>query len=279
MATILRKQFLNHLILRGLAQNTVDAYVRGVRGLACYFNRPPDQLDNEQIQAYLGHLIEERQLAWSSVNVTFSALRCFYREFLGWEDTRFHIPPRGRIKQRPRMLSRKEIARLISAASYPKHRALLLTTYGAGLRVSEVVALQPRHIESDPDRMMIRVEQGKGRKDRYTVLFPWVLEELRTYWRASRPPTWLFPGNVPGGHLSVSAAQRVYQQCRARAGIARGRGIHTLRHCFASHLLEAGVDIYSVKRLMGHRSISTTAGYLHLSTDQRRQLLNPLDLL
>lgn len=275
----LRDRFHRFMVLRGLSPETMASYEYAMLDLVRAYRVPPDQLNNDQIQVHLQRLIEERHLAWSTVNVYFCAYRCFYLHVLGWDKTRFNIPPRGRIHQRPMLLSGEELQRLMNAARNRKHRALLMTTYGAGLRVSEVVRLEPRHIESSPDRMAIRVELGKGMKDRYTVLFDWVLEELRGYFREYRPALWLFPGADPRRHISVGSAQQMYYQARNRAGIVHGRGIHTLRHCFASYLLQAGADIYTVKRLLGHASVSTTAGYLHLNHLQRQMLRSPLDPL
>jgi integrase/recombinase XerD len=272
----LRDQFHRFMVLRGLSPRTVKTYEEAIVDLVRACRISPDQMTSDQVQAHLQRLIEERKLAWSTVNVRCSAYRAFFRNVLKWDRSRFDLPPRGRARTRPRILSREEVGRLIGATTNLKHRALLLTAYGAGLRVSELVRLQPCHIESSADRMMIRVERGKGRKDRYTVLFSWVLETLREYWRAYRPVLWLFPGMDPRRPLSVTAAQEIYRKARERVGISHGRGIHTLRHCFASHLLEAGVDIFIVKRLLGHAALSTTAGYLHITTVHQRPLSSPL---
>lgn len=182
MASELRTRFRNFMTLRRFSPKTKEAYIRAVADLARYHGKSPDLLDNEEIQAYLRHLIEDRRLAWSSCNVAFSGIRSFYLNVLQRSETAFHIPPRPRIRKIPVILSRREVLRIIEAASNIKHGALLKTVYGGGLRVSEAVRLKPEHIESD--RMMIRVEQGKGQKDRYTILGEAVLEILRTYWKA-----------------------------------------------------------------------------------------------
>jgi len=265
------------MVLRGFAAKTMTVYDDAMVDLVRAYGVSPDRLTNDQIQGHLQQLIEVRRLAWSTINVRFSAYRAFYSNVLKWDQTRFTIPPRGRTRKRPMVLSREEVGRLIEAAKNLKHRALLLTAYGAGLRVSELVRLMPQHIESSPDRMMIRVDQGKGRKDRYTVLFDWVLETLRVYWRAYRPVVWLFPGADPRRPLSVTAAQQIYRHAKDAARITHGRGIHTLRHCFASHLVESGVDIYTVKRLLGHAALSTTTGYLHVNTVRQRPMSSPLN--
>lgn len=216
MSSKLRTRFTNHLTVLRKAPKTKDAYLHAVSGLADYYRYPPDQLTNDQIQEYLRYLIEEKKLAWSTCNVVFSGLVCFYRGFLKWNNTRINIPPRPRIKQLPRILAVDEVRALINATPNLKHQALLKTVYCAGLRVSEVVCLKLHHIESDPTRMLIRVEQGKGQKDRYTVLTSDCLETLRDYWRVYRPKHWLFPGGKADRPLSIRAAQRVYEAAKKK---------------------------------------------------------------
>jgi len=276
--SILRQRFNDYMVLRGLSANTQEAYILAVLGLARYYNQSPAKLSNDQIQAYLLYLIKDRCQAWSTLNVAFSAMRCFYTQVLKWDETRFHIPTRSRQKKRPRVLSIQETCRLLSVVTNPKHRTLLTTVYGAGLRVSEVVRLKPHHIESD--RMLIRVEQAKGRVDRYTILQDRLLEELKIYWRLYRPGReWLFPGRDRSQPLSRATAQIIYNKARDKAGITRGRGIHTLRHAFATHMLEAGEDIDSIQRWMGHKSIVTTSGYLHVCKPRQRTAKSPMDEL
>lgn len=277
MSTPLREQLIRKMVLQGFSQHTKRSYVHAMVELSGFYHCSPEKLSNDQIQGFPQEAIQQRQWAWSTVNVYFSAFRYFYRNVLGWNQMQFSIPRRGRAQTKPIVLSRVEVGQLIRSARNRKHRALLMTAYGSGVRVCELVELKPTDIESSPDRMMIRVEQGKGHKDRYTVLYDWVLEELHAYWREYRPREWLFPGRYPGRHLAISSAQQIYYHARDAAGITRGRGIHTLRHSFASHLLEAGEDIYTVKRLLGHSSLNTTAGYLHVSTVRNRPLRSPLD--
>ena len=210
MTTDLRTRFINFMTVERFSHHTKRLYLRGVIGLARFYNQSPDTLTNEQIQEYFRHLIEDRKLSWGTCNNYFSAIICFYRNVCKWDETRFHIPPRPRAKKLPVVLSPEEIKRLFAAARNMKHQVLLKTVYSAGLRVGEVVRLKPSHLESDPSRMMIRVVQGKGRKDRYTVLSVRLLSELRTYWRKYRPSEWLFPGQKPQNHLTEAAAQRAY---------------------------------------------------------------------
>ena len=273
----LRTRMIHDMALRRFSPRTQESYLGAVKGLAAYYRTPPDRLDPKQIQDYLLHLMVERELAWSSLNVAVCGLRFFSHTTLGWDPMDLVIPPRKRPSPLPEVLSVEEVERLLEAPTNPKHRAVLMTTYAAGLRVSEVVRLQIRDIESE--RMMIRVEKGKGQKDRYTVLSERLLGELRAYYRKCRPRTWLFPGQDPDRPLSVSSAQRAYAQAKQRAGITRGRGIHALRHCFATHLLEAGVDVRVIQVLMGHTSILTTMRYLRVTRKTIGATRSPLDWL
>ncbi len=244
-------------------------------GLAGYYRQSPDILNNDQIQGYLLYLINERGFAWSSCNVVFSGLRCFYGNVLKWEKPRFSIPSRPRQKKLPILLSIEDVMGLIDTAKNPKHRVLLMTAYGGGLRVNEVVRLKPCHIESA--RMLIRVDQGKGRKDRYTLLPKRLLSELRSYYVLYRPGEWLFFGRDKAKPMPIGTAQKAYYRAKKKAGITQGKGIHTLRHCFATHLMDQGVDIHVIKQMMGHRAIKTTARYLHTSNQRLAKLISPLD--
>jgi site-specific recombinase XerD len=268
---------INDMKLRNFSPKTQQAYLGAVAGLAKHFKRSPGELTGEQIQAYLLYLMEERKLTWSSCNVAVCGLRFFYDVTLGDSTASLSIPPRKKESQLPEILSAQELERLFAGAKDPKHRMLLMTTYGGGLRVSEVVRLKPIHIESD--RMMIRVEQAKGNQDRYTILSERLLEELRIYWKMYRPATWLFPAKDPKNPLPIGTAQKIYYAAKQRAKIKRGKGIHTLRHCFATHLLEAGEDVRTIQELMGHKSLSTTMVYLQVSRKKLSSTKSPLDLL
>lgn len=276
--SLLRQQFLDYMVLRNLAPGTQQTYVRAVRGLAAYYRRAPDELTGEEIQAYLVQLVKGRHLSWSSYNGVRSALNCYYGNVLKWPQMQLQIPPRRVEVHRPRVLSLQEVKRLLEAAGNLKYRALLMTIYGAGLRVSEAVRLKQLDIESQ--RMLIRVEQGKRHKDRYTILPQTLLETLRLYYRCFCPPQpWLFPGQPASRPLSISSAEHIYNQARQSAGIKRGKGVHTLRHSFATHLLEAGVDVVTIQQWMGHSSIRTTCEYLHVSRLRRLTVSSPLDSL
>jgi integrase/recombinase XerD len=277
--TPLRAKMIQQMQLHRLAPGTQQLYAKAIFDLACFYRRSPDQLTPEEIRAYLHHLLSERQFAWSTCNVTAAAMRFFYVETLGWSPVRLNLPPRPAHQRLPQVLSVEELQRLFRHTLNPKHRALLMTTYSAGLRVSEVVRLQVTDIESDPGRMLIRINQGKGHKDRYTLLSTRLLQELRAYWQLERHKPWLFPGHNPKRHMPSSTAGKIYNQARQRAGIAHGSGIHTLRHCFATHLLDAGVDPRTIQLLLGHTSLKTTARYLHVSRQQLAKVRSPLDLL
>lgn len=216
MSSPLRTRFENFLTVKRYSKKTKETYIGFVLGLSTFHQTSPDRLSNDQIQQYLHHLIEKRRLAWSTCNVAFSALQCFYGAFLNWPSCSFYIPPRPRIEKLPMLLSVEEVQHLFAAADNLKHRALLMTVYGAGLRVSEVVKLRPCHIESAPERMLIRVEQGKGRKDRYTILPNDLLETLKAYWRKFRPEFWLFPAADPRLHMPISTAQKIYSKAKKK---------------------------------------------------------------
>jgi len=177
----------------------------------------------------------------------------------------------------PEVYSREELVQLFQAAGNRQHRVFLMTTYAAGLRLTEVRHLRPVHIHSQ--RLLIRVEQGKGQKDRYTLLSPQLLQELRAYWREYRPGEWLFPNQKRSGPILRGTAQKVFYNAKRRAGLQRGHGIHTLRHCFATHLLEAGVDLRTIQLLLGHKRLETTSLYLHVTEKKLTQLRSPFDLL
>ena len=216
MISDLRTQFLNYMSLQRFSPHTKRSYVTGVKLLAKHYMQPPDALTNDQIQDYLRYLLEVRKLSWGTCNSYLSGIVCFYRHICKWDDTQFQIPPRPRVKKLPIVFSQSEVKRLLAAADNLKHRLLLQTVYSSGLRVSELVRLKPKHIESDADRMMIRVDQGKGRKDRYTILSHKLLADLRTYWSKYRPGKWLFAGQKPENHLCEGAAQSAFSLAKKK---------------------------------------------------------------
>ena len=271
----LREKMTEEMKLRNFSPRTQQSYLAAVIGLVKHYRRSPDQLTQDEIRAYLLHL-EKRGLSPSSRNVAISGMKFFYHQMLGWNDKQLFIPPRKRSWQLPEVLGQKEVERLLLAAAKQRDRCLLMTAYATGLRVSELVRLKVSAI--DGERMTVRVEQGKGRKDRYTILSQRLLSELRSYWKEHRSPIYLFP-NRKGGPISIDYAQRIYNLAKLRAGIQKGHGIHTLRHCFATHLLEAGVDLRTIQTLLGHNSMTSTERYLQIRQHRITTTANPLDLL
>jgi site-specific recombinase XerD len=270
---------IDAMLLRGFAPRTQEAYCAAVFALAKHYHRSPDRLGVEQLQSYLLHLITEKKLAYASVNQASCAFRFLFGTVLRQPEAHLEIPMAKVPKRLPQILSREQVTRLIEAAATLRARTLLTTTYAAGLRVSEVCALQLTDIESAPDRMCLKVRQGKGGEDRYTLLSPRLLTALRLYWRDHRPRSWLFPNASGTAPIDVSTAQRMYCAARDAAGIPREGGIHTLRHAFATHLLEAGVDLPTIQHLLGHGYISTTMRYLHLARSHLTGTTSPLELI
>lgn len=275
----LRRRMEDAMVLRGFALRTRETYLACVTALAKYYRRSPDELDATQIQSYLLHLIQEKKLAYGSVNQAACAIRFLFGQVLQQRKVWLDIPMAKAPKRLPVVLSRDEIRRLFAACADLRTRTVLMTTYAAGLRVSEVCALQLGDIESAPDRMCLKIRQAKGGKDRYTLLSPQLLDALRRYWHTCRPRLWLFPNKAGDGPLYDQTAQRMYRAVCARAGLKDAAGIHTLRHSFATHLLEAGVDLHTIQRLLGHGHISTTMRYLHLARSQLTDTTSPLELL
>ena len=250
--TELRTRMDNDMLVRGMADRTREAYLAAVTRLARHYHRSPDQLSPQEIQAYLVHMLREEHLAWSTCSIAVHAFRFLYHTTLGRAVPAFTIPAPKQPQRLPEILSPVEVRRLLEATGNRKQRAVLATTYAAGLRVGEVVRLQLHHL--DAARGSLRVEQGKGSKDRDTLLSPrpprGYPEEFRTYWRAYRPTDWLFPGRDGTGPLDVSTAQKFYYAAKGKAGITKRGGIHALRHAFATHLLEAGTDLHTIQRLL-----------------------------
>jgi len=277
--TELRRRMDDDMLARGFAARTRESYLWAVTRLARFYRRSPDQISDAEIQAYLVHLLRDRQLSWSTCNIVVNGLRFFYHTTLKRDRTTFTIPSPRQSGKLPVVLSREEVQRLISHATNPRHRTMLMTTYAAGLRLSEVLHLQVPDIDSA--RMTIRVVQGKGGKDRYTLLSARLLDALRAYWKVERPKDWLFPARSrgPARPMDPSSLQKAYQVAKRRAGVIKPGGIHTLRHCFATHLLEAGVDLHTIQRLLGHGHLSTTTRYFQSTRHTQIGPASPLDLL
>ena len=276
MSTSLREQTINTLKLGHYAQRTRDTYLDWLIRLSLHYNRSPAKLTEEEVQAFLLHLTEDKKLAWSTVNQALAAFRFLYEKVLHQERGTLRVPARRKLTRRAFAFSKEQIVCLLNAASNPKHRALIMCVYGAGLRVSEAVNLRPEHIESG--RHLIRIEQAKGNKDRYTILSDRLLAELRNYWRSFRPEEWLFFGRDRSRPMPIGSAQKIFYAVRDRAGISKG-SMHTLRHSFATHMLESGADIFELKRMLGHSSLKTTSGYIHISKEHLCSIQSPLDQL
>lgn len=268
---------LNDMTVRGLAENTKKSYLNSVTELARHYRRSPDRVSAQQVQDYLIHLHEQRGLTWQSCNCARHGIRFFYRITLGLPDPHFYLPGAKTPSTLPEILNREELLRLFTVTTNPKHRALLMTAYAAGLRSSELTRVRVADIDSG--RMLLRIDQGKGSKDRYVPLSPRLLEELRAYWRRTRPLRWLFPSSIAGRQLSRHGPAHMYHLGKKKAGIEKSGGIHTLRHCYATGPLEAGVELPVIQRRLGHRSIRSTMRYLHLAQDKTSATPSPLDLL
>jgi site-specific recombinase XerD len=254
-----------------------DLYVRHVAAFAAHYSRSPERLGPEQIRRYQLHLVRERRLAAPTIAQVVSGLRFFYETTLGRPWISKHIRYPRRERRLPAVLSRAEAAALLAAPGNHKHRLMLMTLYGSGLRVSELVALQATDIDSK--RQLIRVRQGKGRRDREALLPVRLLESLRVYWKAAQPVDWLFPGPDPQRHITARSVRLVCRQAAEKAKLSKRVSPHTLRHSFATQLLEDGVDLRTIQVLLGHRNLKTTAVYLHISPIAAVATRSPLDLL
>lgn len=277
--TPLRQRMIEDMRLRNLSRHTIDAYVLAVKQFAGHFKRSPEQLGSEQIREYLLYLVQEKHVSFSRYNIARCALQFLYRVTLG-RDERFAKLPCARDRKRlPTVLSQEELRRLFDVVAHDrKHTALLMTLYGAGLRISEALALKPADIDSQ--RMLIHVRGGKGNKDRMVKLSGQLLEVLRNYWRRCHPGQWLFPmSTCPDRPMESSTAERIVSRTARRAGITRRVSPHTLRHSYATHLLDAGIDLRTIQLLLGHSSLKTTSLYMHVSQARLRGVASPLDLL
>jgi len=277
MMTQLRQRMLEDLQRRNYCAGTVRLYLQHVAAFAQHFHRSPDQLGAEEIRRYQLFLIQEKKLAWSSYNQIVCALRFFYAKTLKRAFLLEDIPFPRHQQRLPLILSKEEVARILTAPVHLKSRALLMTIYAAGLRRSEAARLRVRDIDSA--RMTITVHQGKGQKDRVVMLSPVLLDTLRPYWRQGKPKQWLFPGETPDQPISGNDIFMVFHNAVRRAGISKKVSPHSLRHSFATHLLESGTDLRTIQILLGHRSLKTTARYLHVSQQQVRATASPLDSL
>jgi integrase/recombinase XerD len=271
----LRDQMEMDMRLKGMSPKTISSYLGCMKSVAVHFGKSPADLSDEEIRAYLYHLIEERKASQAVISQSYSALKFFFEHTLQRQWNHARIPRSKQRKKLPGVLSREDVESIFSATKNLKHRAILMTIYSAGLRIGEATRLKVSDIDSG--RMMIRVNEGKGLKDRYTLLGERNLELLRTYWKAYRPSEWLFPVNDSSEPVSISAVQRVFSASLRKAGIRKKASVHTLRHCFATHLLDSGTDLYYIQRLLGHKSAGTTSVYLHITGKDIGKIKSPID--
>lgn len=275
--TPLRQRMLQDMEIRNFSRNTQLSHLQQVSSFAKYFQRSPEVLGPDEVRAYQVYVTTERKLAPGSLSIIASALRFLYKVTLkrDWVDAEIPLPKAP--FRLPVILSPEEVIHLLESVASLKQRTILTTAYAAGLRVSEATRLKVTDIDSQ--RAMPRVEQGKGQKDRYVMLSPKLLEILRAYWKATRPTTWLFPGDSPARPISKGAVEAACQKAHRVSGIKKPVTPHSLRHAFATHLLEDGTDVRRIQLLLGHRSLATTARYLKLATTTVCATRSPFDLL
>jgi site-specific recombinase XerD len=276
--TQLRKRMVEDMQVRNFSVNTQKSYTYQIAQYARHFAKSPEELSPEDIRTYQVYLTNEKKLTPQSVSIAVSALRFLYITTLHRDWNIEEMIPAPKCPQTlPVVLSPEEVLTFFGHIGNLKHKTVLMTCYAAGLRISEAVSLKPTHIDSQ--RMVIRVEQGKNRKDRYVMLSERLLEILRHWWRVAKPKNWLFPGKIPGQHITRFAVGESCREAQKRSGLSKPVTPHLLRHGFAVHLLESGTDLRTIQLLMGHRSLSTTARYLRIATSKVCATKSPLDLL
>jgi integrase/recombinase XerD len=274
----LRDRMEQDLKLRGVSPATIRNYLLYCRKFAAFFMRSPEELGAAEVRAFLLHQIEVEQLAYASFRQVYAALKFLYGVTLGRPGEVSRLPfPKHQPSALPKVLTTAELTAFFAALRKAKYRALFMTCYAAGLRLGEVCHLQVTDIDSA--RKVIHVRSGKGGKERLTLLSPRLLEVLRSYWRLARPSVWLFPGATPARPVALDTARNAFHRARAQAGLPPGYSPHSLRHSFATHLLDAGTDLVLIQSLLGHRSIHTTSRYTHVSLARLQQASSPLDRL
>jgi len=277
--TELRQKMIRAMELKNLSKHTQRAYLAAVTGLARHYRQSPDEATQEMVDDYLLYLKNDKGLAPNSCGSHLNGLRFFYKH-VAPKEFAFDYSIRKRPRKLPTVLIMEDVWKIICATDNLKHRLILMTTYAAGLRASEVAVLKPEHIDSK--RMLIKIVDAKGHKDRYTMLSARLLDELRAYYKKNRPEVYLFPSQFrkkENRPLSYETIRSIYEDARKKAGVKTGAGIHTLRHSFATHLLEAGFDIRKIQVLMGHSRLTTTMIYLHVSSTTLSKIPSPLDLI
>jgi integrase/recombinase XerD len=272
-----RDRMERDLQIRGFSSSTQQAYLARMKAMVGFFMRPPDELTLEDINAYQLHLTRERKVGWATYNQSVGAMRFFFGVTLNRDWDMQRIPYQKTGRKLPVVLSCEEVSQLFQAVTNIKHRAILMTAYSGGLRVSEVTHLRVSDV--DGQRMMLRVEQGKGRQDRYVMLSHKLLAVLREYWKIYRTRDWLFTGQNPERPLTRASVHKFFRKARIKAGITKKVSVHGLRHSFATHLLESGVNIRKIQLLLGHRSLRSTQIYTHVAGDYLKNTPSPLDIL
>ncbi len=272
-----KEQMQRDMVLRNLSPKTQVMYHGAARDLEKHFNKSPDLLDVDDVKSFLLSIVRDRKLSQSTLKINYSALRFLYETTLGKGWVIDKIPYPKTIRTIPRVLSKGEIQKIFECTATLKQKAMLMVAYSAGLRANETARLKITDIDST--RMLIRVAQGKGNKDRHTLLSKVALETLREYWKEYRPKDWLFPRDTkPEDHVPVETIQAAFKRAKKQANLRKPASCHTLRHSFATHLLEAGVDLHTIQLLLGHSSIRTTTVYLHVSKKSLAKIVSPLDL-
>ena len=259
--TPLRAKMIKAMQMRGFSPRTHESYLAAVQGLARYYHRSPDTLGSADINRYFEYLVTERALAPASCRLHYNGIRFLYIQVLHWPQLDLEVPLPKRPQRIPQLLDRTEVGRILVACTDGRYRMMLALCYGCGLRLNELRLLKVADI--DGERHTLRIRQGKGAKDRMVPLSPTLLEQLRAYWCLYHPRDWLFPGQLPGEPMSETCIQRAYHAAKARAGITKAGGIHSLRHAYATHQLEAGMAVYRLQHLLGHRHLSSTLHYVH----------------
>lgn len=271
----LRDKMTMDLDLKGFSPSTKRLYLKNVKQFANHFAKSPAMMGEAEIREYLHHLVS-RNVSNSYIKSVYSSLKFLYQVTLQRKWNSLAIPTTKAEKRLPEVLATCEIKALIDVTTNLKHRTILTTIYAAGLRVSEVANLKITDIDSK--RMQIRVNQGKGKKDRYTILSEVNLKLLKKYWKRCRPTSWLFPGALDENPISTRSIQKFFKDNKEKAGIKKNVTVHSLRHSFATHLLENGTDIYHIQKLMGHSSVKTTSIYIHVKQDNLLKIKSPLDI-
>jgi site-specific recombinase XerD len=274
--TPIRQRMIEDMRLRNFSTHTQDAYVRAVAHFTRHFMLPPETLTADQVREYLLHLVQKRHVAWSTYNQVRCGLQFFFRITLGRDDTFGGVPCARERKRVPVVLSPEELQRFFAVIRNVKHKAMFMTAYGAGLRVSELVSLRVEDVDSS--RMVIRVRQGKGQKERYAKLSTHLLSVLRDYYREDKPNGLLFPSRT-GKPMTGTAFNMITDYLRRRSGLAKNVTPHTFRHSYATHMLDAGADLRTIQVLLGHQNIKTTAIYMHVSQAKIAGAPSPLDIL